>query len=633
MSTNRIKIALVGEGRSLSDMLSGLATRSRLLRLKIVAVVDLAHDPASPVREHARSIGIPLISSHVSDLYEIEGLSLVLMASDLPAELARLRAEMPQHLPVLGPESHAIVEGLVRLIDTNRLLRADSRRLKETRLRLHEFVDTAPLAIYIKDTDLRYKKLNPHALRMLGVREGEMVGKRDRALYPDGGARWLQIIEHETLRSRKTLHASGVLPIQNQEMHVQVTLFPIIENGVTEGLYGLIEDTTELVESARRLHRADAQLNETQKYLREVLENSRDIIFLTDPAANLLSFNSGAETVLGYSRDEIVGTPAHRLCATPGAFDRLFAEALRDGHAVAYESEFVTKDRESVIVNISLTRIEGPDGKPLELVCICRDITTRLRLKQDLIRSERLAAVGEMASGVAHEINNPLAVIDTIAGLVEETLEDEGQALAPETQHILQKALDRLHHQVQRVTKITHSLLGFVRTPETGMTEVNLVELLEESLNVLGIEIRRSQTEVRRIFADDLPTFVSDPLLLEQVFINLIKNSIDAIVEVPQRPGVLEILTTLDEGRIRVTFQDNGVGIPRADQEKIFNLFHTTKPAGKGTGLGLSIVHDILHLLGGSVRVASEPGSWTRFIVEIPLDPPATPPPDPSVSI
>jgi len=630
---NRIRIALVGEGRALSDMLAGLATRSRLLQLKIVAVVDLGTDPDSPVREHARDIGIPLISSHMSDLYDLEDLALVVMASDLPDALAELRAGMPHHLPVMGPESHAIVEGLVRVIDANRQLRADSRRLKETRLRLHEFVETAPLAIYIKDKDLRYRKLNPHALEMLGVREGEMVGKRDRVLYPHGGARWLQNVEQETLRTRKTLHASGVLPVQGLEMHVQVTLFPFIENGITEGLYGLIEDTTELVESARRLHRADAQLNETQKYLREVLENSRDIIFLTDPAANLLSFNSGAETVLGYSRDEIVGTHAHRLCALPGTFDRLFAEALRDGHAVAYETEFLTKNRASVIVNISLTRIEGRDGKAMEFVCICRDITTRLRLKQDLIRSERLAAVGEMASGVAHEINNPLAVIDTIAGLVEETLADEGDALRPETQHILKKAVERLHHQVHRVTKITHSLLGFVRTPETGMTQIDIVALLEESLDLLATEIRRSQTEVRRIFADDLPSLVSDPLLLEQIFINLIKNAIDAINEAPGRDGLLEILTTRDDQCVRVIFQDNGIGIPKADQEKIFNLFHTTKPAGKGTGLGLSIVHDILHLLGGRVRVASEPNRWTRFVVEIPLEPPTTPPPDPSVSI
>ena len=614
-------------------MLAGLANRSRLLRLHIVAVIDVGTGPDSPARDHARSIGIPLISDQLAELDHVDDLGLVLLTSALPDVQAELRSILADRVPVMGPDSLDVVNGLIRLVDTNRSLRSDSRRLKETRLRLYQFIETAPLAIYVKDINLRYRKMNRHALNMLGVQEQDVVGKRDRSLYPSGGARWLQNVEQETLRTRRTLHATGVLPIMGQTMHVQVTLFPVVENGLVEGLYGLIEDTTELFESERRLHRVDLQLNETQKYLREVLENSRDIIFLTDPAGNLLSFNSGAETVLGYSRDEVVGTPAHRLCATPGTFEHLVGEALRDGHAMTYETEFRTKKRESVIVNISLTLIDGADGKPLELVCICRDITTRLRLKQDLIRSERLAAVGEMASGVAHEINNPLAVIDTIAGLVEETIADEGASLSEDTRAMLARAMERLHHQVQRVTHITHSLLGFVRTTESGMREVNLAELLDECLSVLGTEIRRSQTEVLRIYSPGLPNFVSDPLLLEQVFVNLIKNAVDAISEAPSRKGLLEILTTRDEKMIRVSFQDNGVGIPRKDQEKIFNLFHTTKPAGKGTGLGLSIVHDIVHRLGGNVRVASDPGQWTRFVVELPLQPPAKPLPDPSVSI
>jgi two-component system NtrC family sensor kinase len=364
-----------------------------------------------------------------------------------------------------------------------------------------------------------------------------------------------------------------------------------------------------------------------------VLENSRDIIFLTDPAGNILTFNSGAEGSLGYSGKEVVGTPAHRLCANPDNFKKLFAEAIHDGHATSYEAEFRSKDQQAVICNISLTLIDGPDGKPLEVVCLCRDLTTRLRLKNDLIRSERLAAVGQLASGVAHEINNPLAVIDTIAGMVEETLEDEGEALRPETRTILGKAMDRLHHQVKRVTAITHSLLGFVRTQHAGMANVDIEELLEECLGVLGIEIRRSSIEIVRLYTPDLPEFTSDPMLLQQVFVNLIKNSIDAMQEVPGRTGILEIMTSVDARRLMVTIQDNGVGILQEDQEKIFNLFHTTKPAGQGTGLGLSIVHDILYRLGGTVRVVSEPGQWSRFVVEIPLHPPEILLPDPSISL
>ena len=169
-----------------------------------------------------------------------------------------------------------------------------------------------------------------------------------------------------------------------------------------------------------------------------------------------------------------------------------------------------------------------------------------------------------------------------------------------------------------------------VRQTQTGMMPINLEELLDEGLNVLGTEIRRSQTDVLRLFGADIPEFTSDPMLLQQVFVNLIKNAIDAIEEVPGRKGVIEITTHCENDRITATIQDNGVGIPKLDQEKIFDLFHTTKPAGKGTGLGLSIVHDILHRLGGNIRLASEPDQWSRFVVELPVKPPETLLPDPS---
>ncbi|MBU2501384.1 PAS domain S-box protein [bacterium] len=634
MNTSRsdIRTALVGHGQPLSDLMAGLATRQNLLHLEIVALIDLGPADEDTALAHARQMGVPLIGTHVEDLARAGDLDLVICAAGNPAVPGALRRLLPEGASLLDCRVQPLFEGIIRLVEENRALRLDSHRLKETRLRLNTFVETAPLAIYIKDTSLRYKRMNRHALHVLGLKEDEVVGKRDHAIFPGGGARWLQKVEQETLQTRQTLHAGGVLPVQGADMHVQVTLFPIIENGKVEGLYGLIEDTTELYESELKLHQVDERLNETQKYLREVLENSRDIIFLTDPEGKILSFNSGAENALKFSRDDVVGTPADRLCTDSAGFAKLLKQALRDGHATRYEAEFRNKELHPVICDISLTLIDGPDGKPLEVVCLCRDITTRLRLKNDLIRSERLAAVGQMASGVAHEINNPLAVIDTIAGMVEETLEDEGRNLDASTRDLLANAMERLHAQVKRVTTITHSLLGFVRKSQTGMAALDLQELLEECLYVLGTEIRRSRTRIVRLYDPRIPEFRSDPMLLEQVFVNLIKNALDAMDAVPDRDPVLEITTSLDEAGVVVRIQDNGIGIPKEEQEKIFNLFHTTKPAGKGTGLGLSIVHDILYRLGGSVRVASEPGQWTRFVVELPLTPPETLRPDPSIS-
>jgi len=632
VNTNRTEpasVAIVGAGPALSGVLNILAERPRPGSLRLGSVVDLDSDPTAPSLLLARNLGIPLVTSDLADLAGRCVPDVVFLLDSDPQMIARVREYVPDGTPILSGDPERGMRTLNFMAAENRALQADSRRLKETRLRLNQFVETASLAIYIKDRDLRYRRVNAHALALLGLKEQDVIGLTDRAIYPGGGARWLQKVERETLSSRETLHVSGILPVKGRVMHVQVTLFPVIENGEVEGLYGLLEDTTDLVVSAQKLHEVDEQLTETETHLREVLENSRDMIFLTDPEGKLLSFNSGAEKALGFPRDEVVGTPANRLCASPGSFDELFALALHDGHAASYEAGFRSRDMRTVVCNISLTLIEGPDGKPLEVVCICRDITTRIKLKNDLIRSERLAAVGQMASGVAHEINNPLAVIDTIAGLVEESLADEGGCLEPATLEIMTRAMERLHHQVQRCTNITHSLLGFVRKGEMGMVPITLNSLLEECLNVVGTELRRSRTRVDRHFSAKLPEFRSDPMLLQQVFVNLLKNAVDAMEAVPDRTSRLEIVTSCDPEHLIISVEDNGVGIPEQDRDRIFDLFHTTKPVGQGTGLGLSIVHDILFRLGGSIRVASETGRWSRFIVKLPLEPPETPRPDP----
>ncbi len=634
MSTNRIEIStvLIGSGPELGNLLAALSTRSKLLHLNIIACIDLGPSPQDKALDLARQIGIPVVGSHLEELRQAPPPDLAVLTVASEEVASALRDILPAGTPLLTTVHLPLLQGVIRLVEENRALRMDSFRLKETRLRLNQFVETASLAIYIKDADLRFKKVNRHALRILGVQEEDLIGRRNFTVFGGGGARWLHQVEQETLKTRRTLHATGALPIRGTEMHVKVTLFPIIENGLVEGLYGLIEDMTQLFESEQKRQQADVQLNETQKYLREVLENSRDIIFLTDPQGHILSFNSGAENSLGFTSDEVEGTAAHNLLVQTEVFSEMLQTALKDGHTTRYEVPFRSKDGHPVVCDVSMTLIDGPDGKPLEMVCLCRDITTRLRLKNDLIRSERLAAVGQMAAGVAHEINNPLAVIDTIAGLVEETIEEEMNCLDPPSRDLLLNAMHRLHAQVQRVTAITHSLLGFVRKADPGIREIDINELLDECLYVMGIEIRRSGAEVVRLFEPKIPRFNSDPMLLEQVFVNLIKNALDAMNEVPDRESVLEITTNLSAKSVTVRIQDNGIGIPPEDRDKIFNLFHTTKPAGYGTGLGLAIVHDILYRLGGSIRVASEPGQWTRFVVELPLQPPAPLRPDPSIS-
>jgi len=511
------------------------------------------------------------------------------------------------------------VQGVVEAIrDITYRVRTEEE-LKETRARLDQFIDTAPLFIYMKNAKLHYRVINRYALDMLGLTEVDVVGKTDFDLFPEPVARRIMRTEREVLQTGQTIHTEGVLPIKGKRMNFNATLFPVRKGDKVVGLFGLVEDTTELHQSEEQLHKEQAQLFEAREYLAGILENSRDMIFLTNPTGHLLTFNAGAEKVLGYDAASVLGQPITNLAMEPEDLDNLFREALREGHAVAYEIPLARQDGDKAVCNVSLTLINAPDGSPLEVVGICRDLTTRLRLQQDLIRSDRLAAIGKMASGVAHEINNPLAVIDTIAGVIKETIEEEKDNLQPANRDILVKAIERLHHQMKRCTTITHSLLGFVGKSKGGQSEVSVAELLDESLDLLAPEINTSGSEVRRHYTPNLPRLVLDPMQLEQVFVNLLKNAFEAVEEKGEEHGVVEISTQLRNSWYEIVIADTGVGIPQEALGKIFDLFHTSKPVGKGTGLGLAIVHDLIKQLGGEIHVASEVGQWTRFTLLLPI--------------
>lgn len=208
---------------------------------------------------------------------------------------------------------------------------------------------------------------------------------------------------------------------------------------------------------------------------------------------------------------------------------------------------------------------------------------------------------------------------------MEETLAEEAANCSDEVHDVMAEGLRNIFKQTRRCTTITHNLLGFARQSSGALVETTVTDVLEQALILLLPEMRRLGLRVERHYTRHLPRPVTDPMLLEQIFVNLLKNAADAIEEAaPAQPRIRLYVSPVedpsDEGMaVAVTVQDNGVGIPEANLGQIFDLFYTSKPAGKGTGLGLSIVHNILKKLGGEIRVESEPGVGTSFTLILPL--------------
>ena len=243
------------------------------------------------------------------------------------------------------------------------------------------------------------------------------------------------------------------------------------------------------------------------------------------------------------------------------------------------------------------------------------------QLNRQLIQASKLASIGELSAGVAHEINNPLAIILTEKQILQDLLGRGGVGLS-DLQIQLRDSTQQIGIQVQRCKRITHNLLRFSRRTRSLIEQVDVNQFLREVVELME---REACSVGIRFFADlqdDLPTILSDPSQLQQVFLNLITNAIDAHDE--KGSGSIHIRTRSGgEAGIEVAIADTGAGIPPTHMSKIFDPFFTTKPVGKGTGLGLSICYSIVQQLGGKIAVRSEPGKGSEFTLFFPLRPPS----------
>jgi two-component system, NtrC family, sensor kinase len=235
-------------------------------------------------------------------------------------------------------------------------------------------------------------------------------------------------------------------------------------------------------------------------------------------------------------------------------------------------------------------------------------------MNEQVIEAGKLASVGELAAGIAHEINNPVAVMVEEAGWIEDLL-DESDCQNQENTEELRRALTQIKTQGARCKDITHKLLSFARKTDPKVREVQLNDILDEIISLSEQRARYSNVKINKNLFAGLPTVFASPSELQQVFLNLINNAIDAI---GPNGGNVEITTRVDDHHVVVDVGDTGQGIPKANLVRIFDPFFTTKPVGKGTGLGLSICYGIIKKLGGDITVNSSVGLGTTFHLHFP---------------
>jgi len=238
-------------------------------------------------------------------------------------------------------------------------------------------------------------------------------------------------------------------------------------------------------------------------------------------------------------------------------------------------------------------------------------------LNASLTQAGKLASLGKMAAGVAHEINNPLAIIKEKAGWMRDLLAEEDIKASPNFKEF-EESIAKIEYHVTRAKDVTHRLLGFARRMDPVHDDVNINEVISQTITFLQNEARYRAIEINTILQSDLPFVASDPAQLQQVFLNIIDNAIDAI----GKDGTITIRTMAvhEPDEVIITIKDSGPGIPKEKLDKIFDPFFTTKKLGEGTGLGLTISFSIIQKLGGRLKVESEEGQGAAFIISLPLN-------------
>ena len=363
----------------------------------------------------------------------------------------------------------------------------------------------------------------------------------------------------------------------------------------------------ELEQTARQLHEMNTHLEEmvddrtrelsaSEKKFRNFFINSKDMVYFCDAENRLVNMNASGLEMLGYSFSDPPSLNLHDLFLNEDDLDNYFEVILTRGFVEDLEVEFARADGSVIYILLSATAVFNDEGDFSGCEGIAKDLTRVKTMMAQLASSEKMASVGQMAAGVAHEINTPLGVILGYAQLL---MDD----FPPDTEE--GESLEVIERQTKACRKIVADLLKFSRQSESAREDVSINDMLTDVLAVTEHSLNMDHIQVHKKLAHELGTIVGDTEKLRQVFINIINNAHHAMEK--QGGGALYLATeNRNEGKdVVATIRDTGHGIPDKIRSSIFDPFFTTKPVGKGTGLGLSVSYGIVQEHGGIIQVES----------------------------
>jgi two-component system NtrC family sensor kinase len=474
---------------------------------------------------------------------------------------------------------------------------------REAERRYRELFDNIQEGLFFSTPGGRFIEVNDAMVRMLGYGSREELLQIDipTQLYlsPEQREQHAEVMkENGHLRNfEATLRRKDGSPI-----HVLINAFGLYDNlGRLLQIRGLMLDVTGLRTYQSELHRE-------RDFSSKILSNTQSLILVAD-TAGLISYANRRWYDAGFEQRELLGRPLLELAAP--AYIRPLADAvqrtLNSQQVDNLELQIVRDQGAAGKFSANLSPMRDEKGAVTSIVLVLTDITDSAVLRDKLVHTEKMAAVGQLVSGVAHEVNNPLTAILGFADLLMEN---------PDLPETARKDMRVILQEAQRTKQIVQNLLSFARQMPPQRNPVQLNSILRRTVQLRSYDFTSHGVDIVEHLDEGLPEVMGDAHQLQQVFLNILNNAYDAVHEVG-RPPRIEIMSTKAGDVVEVSFRDNGNGI--SDPDKIFDPFFTTKEIGKGTGLGLSICYGILKEHGGEILCHNNAGGHgATFIVRLP---------------
>src|SRR3989441_2436968 len=486
------------------------------------------------------------------------------------------------------------------------ILARDVTALRKNEARFTELFESLQEGIYIITPDGSILDANPARVRMLGYDSKDDLLKREVAeIFVDQSERKLvkEQVEHQSMLQGREI---SLIRKDGTSIVCLNTAAAVRDNaGHIVRYQGAVMDITERREMERRLH-------QQQEFARRLVDSFPDLILVLDTSGNYTFVSPRSKEILGFEPQEIAAMDFGH-CAHPEdmpAVKALYNDIVAGRQTFAsLEARIRHKLGAWRRIRFNFSPLWDAQGENEGVVLSGRDVTDLKRLEEQLIQAEKLAAMGQMLAGVAHELNNPLTAI---LGVTELLREREG------TDDPTKRQLELTHRQARRAARIVQNLLEFSRPASPHKKSLDVNSLVERTLQLHEHSLRRNNIEVEFRPEPGLPSVIGDANQLIQVFLNLVTNAEQAIREV-RDSGRIQVRLTSNANRVRVTVQDDGVGIRPEALPRIFDPFYTTKRPGGGTGLGLSICMSIIREHGGNIEAETLPAGGTAFTVTLPI--------------